>query len=349
MADKKKRASPAKSAPGLVGSINERDAGLPVAVIGAGPCGLATAAALEQAGVRAIVFDRGCITSSIAAYPLYMTFFSTAEKISIAGVPFPLATDKPSRREALAYYRGVVQHLGLDVHQYEPVVQVWRRKSDFVVHSKPRGGDVVETKVRAVVIATGYFGTPNPLGVPGEDLPHVSHLYREGHEAFQRDALVVGGGNSAAEAALDLWRHGAKVTLVHFGPTFDKNIKPWVLPDVQNRLKDGSIGVRWNTRLTAIEPGRVHLEGKDGPGILPAQHVYLMTGFTPSSELLTALGVDLDKATGIPSHDPSTMETNVSGIFIAGVLASGYDANKVFIENGRGHGVLIAEALIKQR
>jgi thioredoxin reductase (NADPH) len=203
--------------------------------------------------------------------------------------------------------------------------------------------------VRAVVIATGYFGTPNPLGVPGEDLPHVSHLYREGHEAFQRDALVVGGGNSAAEAALDLWRHGAKVTLVHFGPTFDKNIKPWVLPDVQNRLKDGSIGVRWNTRLTAIEPGRVHLEGKDGPGILPAQHVYLMTGFTPSSELLTALGVDLDKATGIPTHDPRTMETNVSGIFIAGVLASGYDANKVFIENGRGHGVLIAEAMVKAR
>jgi thioredoxin reductase (NADPH) len=339
------RAASAKSSPGLVGSISERDTGLPVAVIGAGPCGLAAAAALEASGVRAIVYDRGCVASSIASYPLYMTFFSTAEKIAIANVPFPIATDKPTRREALAYYRMVVQHLGLDVHQYEPVVQVWRRKQDYVIHSKPRGGDVVETKVRAVVVATGYFGTPNPLNVPGEDLPHVSHLYREGHEAFQRDAIVVGAGNSAAEAVLDLWRHGAKVTLVHFGPSFDKNIKPWVLPDLQNRLKDGSIGVRWNTRVTAIEHGRVHLEGKDGPGILPAQHVYLMTGFTPSSELLSSLGVEMDAATGIPSHDPSTMETNVPGVFIAGVLASGYDANKVFIENGRGHGVLIAGAI----
>lgn len=350
MAEKKRRTPAVRSAsvkasPGLVGSINERDAGLPVAVIGAGPCGLAAAAALEASGVHAVVFDRGCIASSIASYPLYMTFFSTAEKIAIADIPFPIAADKPTRREALAYYRGVVQHLGLDVRQYEPVVQVWRRKGDLVVHSRPRGGDVVETKVRAVVVATGYFGTPNALNVPGEDLPHVTHLYREGHEAFQRDAIVVGAGNSAAEAVLDLWRHGAKVTLVHFGPTFDKNIKPWVLPDLQNRMKDGSIAVRWNTRLTAIEHGRVHLDGKDGPGILPAQHVYLMTGFTPSSELLSALGVELDTATGIPAHDPATMETNVPGVFIAGVLASGYDANKVFIENGRGHGVLIAGAI----
>jgi thioredoxin reductase (NADPH) len=345
MADKKKRAAATNGAPGLVGSINERDADLPVVVIGAGPCGIAAAAALQQAGVRSIVFDRGCLVSSIAAYPLYMTFFSTAERIAIADIPFAVAADKPSRRDALAYYRGVVQRLDLDVHQYEPVVQVWRRKADIVVHSRPRGGDVVETRARAVVIATGYFGTPNPLNVPGEDLPHVSHLYSEGHEAFQRDAIVVGGGNSAAEAALDLWQHGAQVTLVHFGPTFDKNIKPWVLPDLQKRLADGSIGARWNTRVTAIESGRVHLEGKDGPGILPAQHVYLMTGFTPSSELLISLGVEIDAATGVPSHDPVTMETNVPDVFIAGVLASGYDANKVFIENGRGHGALIAGAL----
>lgn len=321
------------------------DPSLPVAVIGAGPCGLSAAAALARAGVASVVFDRGAVVSSIASYPVYMTFFSTAEKIAIADVPFPVAGEKPTRREALAYYRGVVEQLGLDVHQYEPVVQIWKRGSEFVVHSKPRGGDIVETVVRAVVIATGYFGSPNLLDVPGEELPHVSHLYREGHEAFQRDAIVVGGGNSAAEAALDLHRHGAKVTLVHFGPTFDKNIKPWVLPDLQARMKDGSIGVRWNTRVTAIEAGRVHLEGKDGPGILPAQHVYLMTGFTPNTDLLVSLGVDVEATTGIPKHDAQTMETNVPGVYIAGVLASGYDANKVFIENGRGHGGLIAGAI----
>lgn len=318
---------------------------LPVAVIGAGPCGLAAAAALERVGIPAIVFDRGCVASSVASYPYYMTFFSTAEKISIAGVPFPLASEKPTRRDALAYYRGVVRHLGLDVRQYEPVERVWQRAGEFIVHSRPSGGDVVETRARAIVVATGYFGTPNQLGVPGEDLPHVTHLYTEGHPAFQRDAIVVGAGNSAAEAALDLWRHGARVTLVHFGPTFDKNIKPWVLPDLENRIKDGSIGVRWNTRLTAIEPGRVHVKSDDGACILPAQHVYLMTGFTPHPGLLTSLGVELDTNTGIPRHDAATMETNTSGVFIAGVLASGFDANKVFIENGRGHGDLIAAEL----
>lgn len=318
---------------------------LPVVVVGAGPCGLAAAAALEKAGHSTIVFDRGCLASSVASYPYYMTFFSTAEKIAIAGVPFPLADEKPSRRDALAYYRSVVTHLGLDVRQYEPVEHVSPRAGGFTVHSRPQGGDVVETQACAVVVATGYFGTPNRLDVPGEDLPHVAHLYHEGHPGFQRDAIVVGAGNSAAEAALDLWHHGARVTLVHFGPTFDKNIKPWVLPDLENRIKDGSIGVQWNARVTAIETGRVHLEGKDGACILPAQHVFLMTGFTPNSSLLVSLGVTVDATTGIPAHDPETMETNTPRVFIAGVLASGFDANKVFIENGRGHGALIANAL----
>lgn len=331
-----KRASGAKARP---------PEGPPVVVIGAGPCGLAAAAAIERAGMPCTVFDRGCVVSSIASYPLYLTFFSTASKIAIAGVPFALASEKPTRRDALAYYRSVVKHLGLQVRQYEPVEAILRRRQEFVVRSRPTGGDLVQTEARAIVIATGYFGTPNALGVPGEGMPHVSHLYFEGHSAFQRDVVVVGGGNSAAEAALDLWRCGARVTLVHFGATFDKNIKPWVLPDLKNRLDDGSISVRWNTRVTAIESGRVHLEGDQGPGILPAQHLFLMTGFTPNSELLESLGVAVDDTTGIPAHDPKTMETTVPGVFIAGVLASGFDANKVFIENGRDHGALIAKAL----
>jgi thioredoxin reductase (NADPH) len=321
-----------------------------VVVVGGGPCGLSAAVALEQAGFPAVVFDRGCVASTIASYPLYMTFFSTAEKIAVPGLPFPLAGEKPTRRDALAYYRSVVSHFDLDVRPYESVDQVWVRaeRKQFVVHSRPQGGDLVETVGRALVFATGYFGTPNRLDVPGEDLPHVAHLYREGHQAFQRDAIVVGGGNSAAEAALDLWRSGARVTLVHFGPTFDKNIKPWVLPDLQNRMDDGSIGVRWKTRLTAIEAGRVHVDAEEGPCILPAQHVYLMTGFTPNASHLISLGVEFDYKTGIPKHDATTMETNVPGVFIAGVLASGFDANKVFIENGRGHGALIARELMRR-
>lgn len=316
---------------------------LDIAIVGAGPCGLAVAVAAHRAGLRTLTFDRGCLVSSIASYPLYMTFFSTAEKIAIGDVPFALAAEKPTRRDALAYYRMVVRHFGLAVRQYERVESVKRSPAGFLLQTRSADGVTHEVRSAAIVIATGYFGTPNALGVPGESLPHVTHLYREGHEAFDRDAVVVGGGNSAVEAALDLWRSGARVTIVHTGPTFDRNIKPWVLPDALNRLKDGSIAARWSARVARIEPGRVVIEREGASEIIPACHVYLMTGFRPSSELLRQLGVPLDDETGIPAHDKATMETPVPGVFIAGVLASGYDANKIFIENGRQHGGMIAQ------
>jgi thioredoxin reductase (NADPH) len=320
-----------------------------VAVIGAGPCGLAAAVALEQAGLPAIVFDKGCVASSVAGYPTYLSFFSTAEKISVGGLPFTVATEKPTRRDALAYYRSVVTHFGLTVRQYEPVDAVERIGGAFLVRSTPAGEAPRETPARAIVVATGYFGTPNAIGVPGEDLPHVTHDFREGHVAFQRPALVVGGGNSAVEAALDLDEAGARVTVVHFGPTFDKNIKPWVLPRFEQRVRDGAIAVRWNTRVTRIEPLGVHLHGPGGATVVEARHVFLMTGYTPHPGLLASLGVATDPVTGVPAHDPATMETPTPGVFIAGVLASGFDANKIFIENGRDHGTLIARALVSRR
>jgi thioredoxin reductase (NADPH) len=317
-----------------------------VAIIGAGPCGLAAAIALQKAGVRAVIYDRGPVVSSVASYPLYMTFFSTAEKISIGGLPFVTAGDKPTRREALAYYRMVAQHYALPLRQYEKVTDVRTEDARFVVRSEPAGRPMVEEPYDALVIATGYFGTPNTLDVPGEALPHVTHLYREGHEAFKQDVVVVGGGNSAVDAALDLYRCGARVTVVHFGDKFDPNVKPWILPDMQNRVAEGSIGVRWKTRVTRIDPTSVLVRGPDGAEHrLGAQHVYIMTGFTPSATLLRQVGVAIDAETGIPSHDPATMETNVPGVFIAGVLASGYDANKIFIENGRNHGERIVQRL----
>ena len=318
---------------------------LPVSIIGAGPCGLAAAIALAQRNVPVVVVDRSCVCSSIASYPFYMTFFSTAERLEIGGLPFPLATEKPTRRDALAYYRRCVTHFGLIVRQYETVQRVERDGDDFVVHSVPRGGVPRSMRARALVVATGYFGTPNALGVPGEALPHVTHLYREGHEAFQRDAVVIGGGNSAVESALDLWRCGARTTMVHFGPTFDKNIKPWVLPDFEGRVKDGSIKVRWNTRVRSITPDRLQLEGPEGVSNMACDHVYLMTGFTPDPALLGSLGVTIDRATGVPAHNIATMETSVRGVFVAGVLTAGFEANKIFIENGRGHGEKIARIL----
>jgi thioredoxin reductase (NADPH) len=255
-----------------------------------------------------------------------------------------------------------VRHFGIPVRQFEAVTAVepireghphfHERRArprlgealppHFIVRTRTRGGAERETRAHAVVIATGFFGTPNRLGVPGEDGPQVRHVYREGHEAFLQDAVVVGGGNSAAEAALDLYRSGARVTLVHFGPTFDKRIKPWILPDLENRIKEGSIAVSWNSRVRAITSEAVVVGPDQGAAgeerALTAQHVFVMTGFAPNNALLREVGVPIDPATGIPVHDPETLETSVQGVFVAGVVVAGYDANKVFIENGRFHG-----------
>ncbi|MGH7712381.1 MAG: YpdA family putative bacillithiol disulfide reductase [Gemmatimonadaceae bacterium] len=311
-----------------------------VAIVGAGPCGLAAAISCERANLTTAIFDSECVVSTITQYPTYATFFSTAEKLSLGGIPFVVATAKPSRRDALAYYRAVVKHFALDVRQYERVVGIAGDRGAWRVTSTPRGAAERITHVRYVVVATGYFGSPNLLRIPGEALPHVSHRYIEGHHAFAQSVVVVGGGNSAAEAALDLWRSGAQVTLTHFGPTFDKKIKPWILPDLNNRIAEGSIAVRWNARVAAITAECVELRDTRDESVvrLPARHVYLLTGYAPNVDLLRAVGVPIDAASGIPAHDPATLQTDVPGIFIAGVVVAGYDANKVFIENGRFHG-----------
>jgi thioredoxin reductase (NADPH) len=315
-----------------------------VIVIGGGPCGLAAAIAAHRRGFRTVVCEQGALVSSIAAYPTYATFFSSAAKIAIGGVPFACATERPTRRDALAYYRMVVDHTGIDVRTFTAVRAVHIAEQGFDVTVQTREG-AVSWRAAAVVLATGYFGTPNYLGVPGESLPHVSHFYTEGHEAYGRDVLVVGGGNSAVEAALDLYRCGARVTVAHFGPTYDKNIKPWVRPDFEGRVAEGAIAMRWGTVVRAIETGRVMVETDGQQRELSADHVYLMTGYTPDPTLPAQLGVSVDPVTGIPAHDPLTMQTTVPGLFIAGVLASGVDANKIFIENGRDHGERIAAAL----
>jgi thioredoxin reductase (NADPH) len=320
-----------------------------VLIVGGGPCGLAAAISAQRAGLRTVVLESEVIVNTIAHYPTYVRFFSTAEKLGIGDMPFVIATEKPTRRDALAYYRAAVTHFGITVRQYERVTEIERARDELIVHSRTRGGIERRTNVGAVIVATGYFGSPNWLGVPGESLPHVSHVYREGHEAFQQRVVVVGGGNSAAEAALDLWRSGAHVTLVHFGPTFDKRIKPWVQPDFENRVKEGSIHVRWNSRVAAIEPDSVCIRATDDAGQserLPASLVYVMTGFAPNTDLLAQVGVPIDPTTGIPEHDPETLETSVPGVFIAGVVVAGFDANKVFIENGRYHGDRIVARLL---
>jgi thioredoxin reductase (NADPH) len=333
-----------------------------VAIVGAGPCGLATAIFCQRAGLTTLTIDRGALVSGVAGYPTWMTFFSTAERIAIADIPFPIATEKPTRRDALAYYRLVAAHERVPLRLYEEVLDVQRVSADDAALAASAGarpsrfrlrtrtvphGEPRTAMAHAVVVATGYFGRPSLLGVPGEELPHVSHFFHEGHAAFERDVVVVGGGNSAVDAALELWRCGARVTMVHFLPALDPNVKPWVRPDIEARIREGSIGVHFGARVARIEPHRVVVQDVDGgpETAIAADHVYAMTGFLPNTRLLEQLGVPLGGADGIPAHDPATMETSVPGVFIAGVIASGNHANRIFIENGRDHGRLIAARL----
>jgi thioredoxin reductase (NADPH) len=323
---------------------------LDLAVVGAGPCGIAVGAAAVHAGLRAVLFDRGAVTDSLLQYPYYMTFFSTAEKLEVGGVPFTIPEPKPTRREALAYYRRVVRHHGIGVRQYQEVLEVDGEAGGFRLLTRRRSGEEETFEAHALVVATGGLHEPNWLGVAGEDLPKVLHHYHEPYPFHDQDVMVVGGGNSAVEAALELFRNGARVGLVHFGEWIDQGVKPWVVPDIRNRVEKGEIPSWWKHRVERILPRSVVLRcDEDGSEVEVANDwVLAMTGWRSDPRLLRSLGVAIDGETGIPSHDPATMETDVPGVFIAGVLAAGHDANKIFIENGRHHGGLIVDALARR-
>ena len=320
---------------------------LDLAVVGAGPCGIAVGAAASTAGLGATLYDKGCITNSLVDYPYYMTFFSTAQKLEIGDVPFTIADSKPTRREALGYYRRVVQYYGLDVRQYEEVTSVEGQKGDFLLHTRAQSGAEDTLRARALVVATGGFHEPNYLDVPGEDLPKVKHYYQEPYPFYDQDVLVVGAGNSSVESALETYRAGARVSIVHIFHEIDRGVKPWVVPDIQNRLQNGEIEVYWWHRIQEIRPTSVVLWNMDSEKTveIPNDWVLAMTGWRPDRQFISGLGIDIDNETGIPFHDPDTMETNVPGIYIAGVLAAGYNANKIFIENGKLHGPKIVEAV----
>ena len=344
---------------------------LDLAIVGAGPCGLAVAVAAKEEGLRYAVFDRGCITESLTHYPYYMTFFSTAERLEIGGVPFTIPEAKPTRQQALAYYRRVVAHHGLKVRQYEEVTGIDRRPGgEFTLHTRVRGGRI---RAGAVVIATGGFGKPNRLDLEdGQPHDRVIHYYKEPYPFFDQDVTVVGGGNSAVEAALELYRNGVRVRMVHFLDVFDRGVKPWVRPDIDNRIASGEIPMHWGSRVSRLGPGTAtiardstgrptqgrHRSRHQGTKALPRHSptpapatevpcdwVLAMTGWRPDRTLLHSLGVHTDPVTGIPDHDRASMETNVPGVYIAGVIAAGFNANKIFIENGREHGGLIAAAV----
>jgi len=316
-----------------------------VLVIGAGPTGLACAIDAQNTGFRVALVDKGCLCNSLYHYPAHMTFFTTPELLEIGNIPFPSPNQKPSRNEALQYYRQVAAYYKLDIRQYQNVEQVTGSDGAFQVHLRDRFDRASHIQARKLIVATGYYDLPNYLQIPGENLSKVMHYYDDPHPYSGLDIVVIGGKNSAAIAALELWRHGARVTLVHRGPDIHRHVKYWIKPDIENRIKAGEVAAYFQSQVAEITPDTVLIETPTGNLILKNDFVFALIGYHPDFEFLEALGVQSEGKDRMPVCDPETLESNVAGIYLAGVIVAGNRTNEIFIENGRFHGKQIATSL----
>jgi thioredoxin reductase (NADPH) len=308
-------------------------------IAGAGPIGIATAIAAKRRGLAPLVVDAGPIAASIDRYPVGMTFFTTPERLEIGEHPLVTSGAKPTREEALKYYRGVVRAERIRVETYTRLAAATRRGDELVceLHSTLRPETRTVTTDR-LILATGYFDHPNLLGIPGEDRPHVSHYPEEAHRTAGLDVVVVGGKNSAVEMALGAYRAGARVTVIHRGAELKPSVKYWLRPDLDNRIAAGEIAARWSTALERIDPAAVVAVGPAGRETIAADRVYLLTGYHPDFDFFRSIGIRVDPATGRPAHDPDTLETNVPGVYLAGSVTAGRFISEIFIENGKYDG-----------
>jgi bacillithiol disulfide reductase len=323
-----------------------------VICVGAGPTGLACAMEAKRAGMRPLVIDKGCLCNSIHNYPVNMVFFTTPELLEIGDLPMVCLGDKPTRLEALKYYRKGAEHYGLELQLYEKVLCVNGHDGAFTVVTETDSGTQERYLGKNVVVATGYYDLPNEMGVPGEHLPHVNHYYTEPHPYWNQDVVVIGGKNSAVESALDLYRNGARVTLLVRSADLGTSIKYWVRPDIENRIKAEQIRAIFNVKIKEIvrdgvvlENGRASNLRASDVQLVPAKQVFALTGYHPDYEFIEALGVKLDPVSRKPELNPNTLESNVKGIFLAGVVVAGKNTGEIFIENGRFHGKQIVEAV----
>ena len=321
-----------------------------VLIVGAGPAGLATAIAAKQHGLDYLVVDKGVLVNSIYNFPQHMVFFTTPELLEIGGLPLVSPYDKPTRLEALRYYRRVVDTYQLQICYHEEVLDIERDEEEgvFVVTTRTHRGVRRPRLARAIVLAIGYYDLPNYLNVPGEDLPHVKHYFDDPHPYYRQRVVIVGGRNSAVEAALELYRAGVHVTLVHRRATLGDSIKYWVRPDIENRIKEGSIAARFETCVTEIRPTEVVVEHNGTRDAIPADAVFLLTGYHPDAALMRRAGIECHDDTLAPALDKETFETNVPNIFLAGGAIAGRETGSIFIENGRFHGARIIQALAQR-
>ena len=314
-------------------------------VVGAGPTGLACGIELQQRGVNCVLIDKGCVVNSLYHYPTNMTFFTTPELLEIGNIPMTSMFEKPNRTEALKYYRRVADHYRLNIRQYERVDRIGGEDPAFQVFTTDRLGCQHVYHARKIVLATGYYDVPNMLDVPGEELPKVLHYYKEPHPYYNHDVVVVGAKNSAAIAALELFWTGARVTLIHRGSGISNNVKYWIKPNIENRIKSGEIKAYFDSRILEIRPESVWVATPDGKIVLQNDFVFALIGYQPDLTFLNSTGITLEPKTLRPRTNAETLESERHGIYLAGVIVAGMHTNEIFIENGRFHGQLIAQAI----
>ena len=314
-----------------------------VMIIGAGPCGMAAAIALQKIGINPLIIEKGNIVNAIYSYPTHQTFFSTSEKLEIGDIPFVTETYKPKRNQALVYYREVALRKQLRIHSYEKVNKV-KKSADYFEVATDKGNYTTSY----VVVATGYYDHPNFMGVPGEELPKVSHYFKEAHPYFDKDVCVIGGKNSSVDAAIELEKAGARVTVLYRGSSYSSNIKPWILPEFESLVRNEKITMEFSAVVSRITEDHVYYTKNGEEEVIANDFVFAMTGYHPDHKFLQEMGILIEEETGRPVYDQETMETNIEGIFIAGVIAAGNNANEIFIENGRNHGGQIAKAIAEK-
>ncbi|HEY7304436.1 MAG TPA: YpdA family putative bacillithiol disulfide reductase [Bryobacteraceae bacterium] len=318
-----------------------------VAIVGAGPTGLACGIEVQKRGFSPVLLDKGCVVNSIYNYPTNLVFFTTPELLEIGDIPMTSLNEKPGRTEALKYYRRVADHYKLNIHQYERVLDFSGSDGSFVVRTETSTGEQFCYGAKKIILATGYYDIPNRLNVPGEDLEKVIHYYREAHPYYDQDVLIVGAKNSACIGALELFWTGARVTLVHRGSGISKNVKYWIKPNIENRIKNGEVKAYFHSTVKEILPHDVVLQTPEGELTIKNDFVFAMTGYRPDFEFMAEHGIHLDAATSKPITNPETLESERRGVYLAGVIVAGTHTNEIFIENGRFHGKVIAEAIEK--
>ncbi|GEN31832.1 thioredoxin reductase (NADPH) [Cerasibacillus quisquiliarum] len=316
-----------------------------IIIVGGGPCGMSCAIELKNIGIKPLIIEKGNIANTIYHFPTHQTFFSSSYNLEIGGIPFINERQKPVRIQALAYYREVAKRTNLNINTFEKVTHIEKNDNSFIVSTKKQNGEEKKYEARYVVVATGYYDQPHYMNIPGEDLPKVSHYFKEGHPYYDKNVVIIGGKNSAVDAALELHNAGAKITVLYRGHEYSSSIKPWILPDFKSLVRRGIVQMEFNAHVTKITDTSVFYKQNGMEYEIENDFVFAMTGYRPDMTLLSNAGVIIDTKTGKPLYNERTLETNIEDLYVAGVVASGNNNNEIFIENGRFHGKGIAESI----